>query len=335
MFLSSLALGAAATALVGPATAAETKPTLTVYTYESFVADWGPGPQIKKDFERDCGCTLDFVGLEDGVAILNRLKLEGDTTKADVVVGLDTNLVSEAKATGLFAPSGVDTAPVTVPGGFSDDVFVPYDYGWFAVVYDSEQLKNPPASLDALISGDGSQKIAIEDPRTSTPGLGMLLWMKALYGDDAAQKWKDLSKSILTVTPGWSEAYGLLTKGEVPMVLSYTTSPAYHLIEEKSDRYKAIAFPEGHYVQVEVAGRLAGSAHGDLAQRFLAFLISPEAQDILPTTNWMMPAAKTASPLPAAFDQLVKPEKTLFLDPETVAKNRRAWTDEWLEALGR
>lgn len=24
------------------------KPTLTVYTYDSFAADWGPGPAVKK-----------------------------------------------------------------------------------------------------------------------------------------------------------------------------------------------------------------------------------------------------------------------------------------------
>jgi len=29
-----------------------------------------------------------------------------------------------------------------VPGGWSDDIFVPYDYGYFAVVYDTEKLKN-------------------------------------------------------------------------------------------------------------------------------------------------------------------------------------------------
>ncbi len=31
------------------------KPTLTVYTYDSFAAEWGPGPQIKKNFEAQCG----------------------------------------------------------------------------------------------------------------------------------------------------------------------------------------------------------------------------------------------------------------------------------------
>jgi thiamine transport system substrate-binding protein len=55
------------------------------------------------------------------------------------------------------------------------------------------------------------------------------------------------------VTKGWSEAYGLFLKGESDLVLSYTTSPAYHMIEEKKDHYAAANFAEGHYLQVEVA----------------------------------------------------------------------------------
>lgn len=95
------------------------------------------------------------------------------------------------------------------------------------------------------MDGDPSQKIAIQDPRTSTPGLGLLLWVKSVYGDKAPEAWAKLRKRILTVTPGWSESYGLFTKGEVPMVLSYTTSPAYHMVSEKTDRYQAAGFPRG------------------------------------------------------------------------------------------
>ncbi|RAI32627.1 thiamine ABC transporter substrate-binding protein, partial [Rhodoplanes roseus] len=90
-------------------------------------------------------------------------------------------------------------------------MFIPYDYGWFAVVYDSQAIGAPPQSLEELVSGNPEEKIAIEDPRSSTPGLGLLLWMKKVYGDSAEAKWRELSKRILTVTPGWSEAYGLLT----------------------------------------------------------------------------------------------------------------------------
>lgn len=326
-----LTVAAAAAFLSSPAGAQEK--TLTVYTYESFVSDWGPGPKVKEAFEKTCGCALNMVGIADGVALLTRLKLEGEGTEADIVLGLDTNLISEAKATGLFEAHGIDMATVDVPGGYHDDTFIPYDYGHFAVIYDTEALKTPPKSLKELVEGDPSQKIAIQDPRTATPGLGLLLWIKSVYGDQAPQAWAKLKNRVLTVTPGWSEAYGLFTKGEVPMVLSYTTSPAYHMVEENTDRYQAASFSEGHYIQIEVAGLVRTSGDKDLARQFLNFMISPAFQDVIPTTNWMMPAAKTSEPLPTAFGKLVQPQKTFLMGSDEVAKNRQAWIDEWLAAM--
>ena len=40
---------AAATIIMSPAARAEDK-VLTIYTYESFTADWGPGPKVKAAF---------------------------------------------------------------------------------------------------------------------------------------------------------------------------------------------------------------------------------------------------------------------------------------------
>lgn len=328
-----LALLAAAAAFSFSSSADAQQKTLTVYTYESFTSEWGPGPKVKQAFEKTCACTLNFVSVADGVALLTRLKLEGEKTDADVALGLDTNLISEAKATNLFEAHGLDTTAVKVPGNYSDDTFIPYDYSHFAVVYDTQSIKNPPKSLKELVEGDPSQKIVIEDPRTSTPGLGLLLWVKSIYGDKAPEAWAKLKGRVLTVTPGWSEAYGLFTKGEVPMVFSYTTSPAYHMVEEKTDRYKAASFSEGHYIQIEVAGLLKTAADKDLAKQFLKFMVSPAFQDVIPTTNWMMPATKTSAPLPEAFGTLVQPQKTLLMGSDEVAKNRQAWIDEWLTAM--
>jgi len=331
--LSLLAISFSAAMAFTPS--AQAKDKLTVYTYDSFVSEWGPGPKVKENFEKECGCEVDWIASADGVALLNRLKLEGSNTKADIVLGLDTNLTTEARATGFFAPSGIDQSNVSVPGGFKDDIFVPYDYGYFAVVYDSEKLPNPPKSLKELVEGDPSQKIVLQDPRTSTPGLGMLLWMKSVYGNEAEAAWQKLQKRILTVTPGWSEAYGLFTKGEAPMVLSYTTSPAYHMIAEKTERYKALAYPEGNYLQIELAAQTTTGAKNPLAQKFLAFMTGPGFQDVIPETNWMYPAGKTSAPVPAAFDALPKPEKTLLLPSDEVAKNRKSWVDEWLAATSK
>jgi thiamine transport system substrate-binding protein len=322
-------------ALLVLATPVAARETLTIYTYESFVSEWGPGAKIAAAFEKDCSCAIEWVGLGDGVAVLNRLKLEGVNTKADVVLGLDTNLTAEAVATGLFGKHGLDTSLAKVPVAWSDDYFMPFDYAHFAVVYDSEAIKTPPKSLDELVNGDPAQKIVLQDPRSSTPGLGFLLWMKSVYGDKAAEAWVKLKPRILTTTPGWSEAYGLFTKGEAPMVLSYTTSPAYHVIAENSQRYKAAAFSEGHYLQIEVAGLIEASPERALAVKFLAFMMGPGFQDQIPTNNWMFPAGATSAPLPEAFGALVKPAKTFLYSPEEVAKNRRAWIDEWLNAVSQ
>lgn len=319
-------------AAISPAAASQ---TLIVYTYESFSADWGPGPKIEAAFEKQCACDLKFVSLADGVAILNRLKLEGENASADIVLGLDTSLTSEAKATGLFAPHGADVSGLSVPGGFSDDVFVPFDYAHFAVIYDSEKVKTPPTSLKELVEGDPAQKIVIEDPRISTPGLGLLLWVKSVYGSGAAEAWSKFRPRILTVTPGWSEAYGVFTKGEAEMVLSYTTSPAYHMIAEGTERYKAAAFSEGHYLQIEVAGETKKGAENPLAKQFLDFMVSPAFQDIIPENNWMLPAGKTSAPLNAAFSKLVVPARTFLMSADEVAANRKAWIGEWQQAMGK
>lgn len=309
------------------------KPVLTVYTYDSFTADWGPGPAVKKAFEAQCDCELKLVALEDGVSLLNRLRMEGKNSKADVVLGLDNNLLEAATQTKLFAKSGIPNEAVNVPGGWNNDTFVPYDYGWFAFVYDKNKLKNPPKSLKELVESEQKWRIIYQDPRTSTPGLGLLLWMQKVYGDNAPQAWQKLSAKTVTVTKGWSEAYGLFLKGESDMVLSYTSSPAYHLIEEKKDNYAAADFSEGHYLQVEVAARTAASKQPELAQKFLKFMLSPDFQNTIATGNWMYPVSNVA--LPAGFEQLVKPQTSLEFTSQEVAHQRAAWISAWLRAVSR
>lgn len=259
--------------------------------------------------------------------------MEGKNSKADVVLGLDNNLLDAASKTGLFAKSGVATEAVNVPGGWKNDTFVPFDYGYFAFVYDKNKLKNPPQSLKELVESDQNWRVIYEDPRTSTPGLGLLLWMQKVYGDNAPQAWQKLAKKTVTVTKGWSEAYGLFLKGESDLVLSYTTSPAYHILEEKKDNYAAANFSEGHYLQVEVAARTAASKQPELAQKFLQFMVSPAFQNAIPTGNWMYPVANVT--LPAGFEQLTKPATTLEFTPAEVAAQRQAWISEWQRAVSR
>ncbi len=318
------------TGLVAATSAVAETPVLNVYTYDSFVSDWGPGPAVEEAFEKVCGCDLQFTGAGDGAALLARLKLEGARTEADVVLGLDTSLIGAARESGLFAPASV-SADYTLPVAWSDDMFVPFDWGYFAFV--GNKGGKSPSSIAELAASDA--KIIIQDPRSSTPGLGLLMWVKAAYGDDAPQIWADLSDNIVTVTKGWSEAYGLFLEGEADLVLSYTTSPAYHLIAEEDDSKQALPFTEGHYMQIEVAGKAAATDQPELADQFLQFVVSDAFQQVIPTTNWMYPAVTPAAGLPEGFDTLIQPEKSLLIASDQADALRDVALGEWLAALSK
>jgi thiamine transport system substrate-binding protein len=323
----------AASLMLATPLASQEKPELVIYTYESFVSEWGPGPQIAANFEKVCGCSVRFVGAGDGAALIGRLKLEGARSPADIILGLDTNLIAEAKASSLVSPHGIEDFELDLPIEWDDDSFLPYDWGYFAFVYGKAEMPDPPSSFEELIASDAS--IVIHDPRSSTPGLGLLMWVKAAYGDRAPEIWEGLAPRIVTVAPGWSEAYGLFVDGEVDMALAYTTSPAYHLIAEDDAGKAAAIFDEGHYMQVEVAAATAHSDQPDLARDFLRFMLTDGFQAVIPTTNWMYPARLPQGGLPEGYDTLAVPEKPLLFPPDEAQATRDAALSEWLAALSR
>jgi len=320
LLLSSLAL-------CGAANAAD----LTVYTYDSFNSEWGSGPKLEKAFEAQCKCDMEFIAVDDGVSILNRLKIEGEKSKADVIVGIDDSLLEVTRNTGLIAEHGQSLEGLSAELKWEDKQFIPFDFGYFSFVYDSTKIKEPVKSLKELVESDA--KVLYQDPRTSTPGNGLMLWMKSVYGDKANEAWKQMAGHTVTVTKGWWEAYSMFLKGESDYVLSYNTSPAYHVIAEEKNQYKAALFSEGHVAQVEVAAMLKSSKNKELAQQFLKFLISEEAQTILPVTNWMRPV-RDGIELPEVFAGLIQPERIGFT-PSEVAENRKEWIKEWRSSAAK
>ena len=311
--------------------------TLNVYTYSSFTSDWGPGPKLKQAFENQCNCEVKYISSDDGVRLLNRLRLEGKNTQADVVVGLDDALIEEARNLELVQPHGLTLASLKLKPELNWQAadFVPFDLGYFAFVYDRQKTQ-PVTSMAELLSSDA--RIIYQDPRTSTPGQGLLIWMQAIYGDNqgknnSSEAWQKMRQRTVTVTKGWSEAYNLFLQGEADYVLSYSSSPAYHLIAEKSDRYAAALFSEGHARQVEVAAIGQHSNQVALGQQFLTFLLSEEAQKIIAVNNWMLPA-RDGVELPEAFSQLIQP-KAIGFTPEEIHQQRQAWIREWRSAVSR
>ncbi|MFM2483087.1 thiamine ABC transporter substrate binding subunit [Celerinatantimonas sp. YJH-8] len=308
------------------------EPILTVYTYGSFISKWGPGPELGQMFEQHCHCQLRWVGLDDGVSILNRLRLEKSHTHADVIVGLDTNLMPAAKRLQLVQAHQIDTRSLRVPQVWQDPDFVPFDRGQFAFIYNHNRLSTAPSSLKQLVE-QFPGTIVYEDPRTSTVGLGLLLWIQSVYGKESGQAWQKLRHKTVTVTKSWDEAYGMFLKGEADMVLSYTTSPVYHQLVEQKHQYQAAVFSEGHYQQIEVAAVSAYSQQLPLARQFLQFIITPEAQRVIALNNWMLPVRPDVR-LPEPFQQAIQPHP-LSIAPDTVALHRKAWIRQWRNAVSQ
>lgn len=322
------------TGLIAIPSVAQEAPTLKIYTYDGFAAEWGPGPGLKAGFEAICGgCVVEFIAADSSIGTLRRVQLEGDATEADLIVGLDTAIAGEARATGLFAEHNFYFDNLSLPNGWSDKNFVPFDYAHFSFVYDSDTVANPPKSFEELIAMPDDFKIVIQDPRSATPGLGLVLWIRAAYGDRAPEIWAGLKPHILTVTREWSESYNLFLEGEADMALSYTTSPAYHIVEENDATIKAALFEEGHLAQTEVAGVLKSSEHQELAFQFLDYLTSADGQKVIPTTNWMFPVIDLGNELNPAFAALPQPSKTLALTDAEIDANSQAWIDEMLAAV--
>ena len=305
---------------------------LTIYTYDSFVSEWGPGPIIEKIFEEKHNADLEFVAVDSAATLLNKVILEGDTSKADIVLGLDMNLFDLAEQSGLFTSHNIKDINnlINLPLKWESNKFVPYNYGYFSFVYNEANLATPPKSMDELINSTNA-RIVIQDPRTSTPGLGLLTWMKALYGDKAGDEWKKLNKKIISVTKGWTDAYyNFFMAGEADMVLSYTTSPAAHIMFEERYDILATTFEEGNYITIEFAGILNNSQNKDLANKFLNFMLSEGDVYKRQSTNIMYPVTNIKD-LPEAFDKLDVPN-FIQMDPKEINKNKEKWIDEWLNA---
>jgi len=298
---------------------------VVVYTYDSFISEWGPGPEIEKMFEEKTGYELTWVDCGDGVQLLSRAVLEKDNVQADVILGLDNNIAKKANASKILSSYKPADAEKNIPADVikqlgNDWTLTPFDYSHFAMIYDTQSNVPCPASLEDLTNPAYAKKIILMDPRTSTPGLGFVAWTVAVYGDKVGDYWKALKPNILTMASGWSAGYGLFKKGEAPLVISYTTSPASHVEYDNTDRYIAPIFAQGHSIQVEGAGILNKAPNRKGAEAFMDFLISDEAQSILPLTQWMNPANKNVE-LPESYKVAAPiPSVTLSADPDVTDK---------------
>lgn len=270
------------------------RPVVRIFGPSSFISQWGPGPWLKQAFEKSCDCRLEYIDGADSTILFQRLKSESKTG-ADLVVGLDQFDLEQAAS--LFEWKTINLPTIefdeAVKPAQANTPFVPYDWGVLAFVMRQSQLTQLPRNLDDLLAPAWKGQISIQDPRTSTPGMQFLFWLIQVKGEEAAFEFlKAFNKQVKAYSVSWSSAYGLFTRGQAKTAFSYVTSPLFHLIEEKDSDVIAAEFQEGHPLQYEFMGVPSLCKQCELAEKFVALILSEEGQKIIMEKNYMFPVVK-------------------------------------------
>ncbi len=302
----------------------EESDSITVYAYDTFCGEWGSEGALIPLFEEETGIKVNIVSAGSSAEMINKLLLEGDNTSCDVILGV-TDYMAE-RVYDMLEPFNTPLLD-NIPSELKFDSLnrlLPFDWGTFAFVYDTESDIEAPASLWDLTKDEYKGKVILIDPRTSSVGLGLLLWTYNVLGDDYLVWWEKMEENALVIASGWSSAYGLFTEGEAPLVISYTTSPVYHVMNENTTRYKALIFEEGHEATIEGIGIVKNTKHRAEAEAFVSFILS-EGQETIAVTNSMYPAVTTTE-LPSAYEYAPKSDTIYTSTDEEVSSLLASFT---------
>jgi len=292
----------------------------------------------------DAGLEVKVVQVGDGGTLVNQLILTKDAPLGDVVFGVDNTFASRAIDAGVFEDYASPALPAAaaalkVAGG---DAVTPIDQGDVCVNVDSVWFEQHPdvpvpATLDDLAKPAYKDLVVLTNPATSTPGLSFLAGTVTQFGADGyLDYWTRLVDNGVRIAESWSDAYyadftGAAENGTRPIVLSYSSSPAYTLTDDGGTTTASL--PATCTRQVEYAGVLAGAANPAGARAVVDFLLSPEVQATLPDTAYMYPVDPEV-PLPDAFvEHGALADAPIAVDPVVVARDRDTWIADWTDTV--
>lgn len=302
-----------------------------VYASASFIAKWGPGPALKELFEKQNLFKIEFVESPDINMTLQKISFESENSLADVVMGLDqydiSRLSSKITWREVDRPGHINYVSEVKPVS-NEKNFIPYDWAPLTFVV-RKNFSTKIINLNDLLNPELKNKIALQDPRTSSPGLQFLIWLfESKSPDESVRLLKSLNEQVHSYSPSWSASYGLFKNNQADLVFSYVTSPLYHVVEEKDDNYTGLEPAEALPAQVEFAGIPMTCKNCEAAEIFLNFLLSEEAQKIIMSKNYMLPVIEKTKEA-TVFDSL-KVYKILpikFYDSAKIDK----WINTWSE----
>ncbi len=307
--------------------------SLTVITHDSFAL----AKETRDEFAAETGYDVKYIAPGDVGTVVNQLILTRDAPLGDVVYGIDNTFAGRAISAGIVSaytssalPKGADAWAADGSGSLTPidygDVCVNADNAWFA-----GRGIAVPQNLDDLIKPEYSGLLVVENPASSSPGMAFLAATVATKGESGyLGYWAALKANKVLVVKGWTEAYtvefsGSSGKGSRPLVVSYSSSPAYE--------HTTTALTRTCFRQIEYAGVLAGAQNEIGARKFVDFMLSREVQAQIPEQMYMNPIDAQVK-LPADWRKYAAPvNNPLSLPAAQISANRDAWIKAWTAAV--
>ena len=342
--------------------------SLTIYTYKSLMNN--PYYDIIGNFSSYSGISRDKINItrfSSPYELMNTIIKEKNNPKADIVIGIDNALTNLFNASDMFAPYENTSVLQNLDQNFiinlgPNNHLVPFDYAPIGLYYNTTRVNNTSYSffnnftLDDLINSSLASKIIIENPKSSTLGLGFLLWTIADYGDPSAgfflkgflakywqPFWKKIGKDF-TITKNYNEAYNLFSdpSADKLMMVSYTTQQAYDYCTHGTTSSSSLIttfmnetrLNSSAWFQIEGLGIVKKSPNQALAKEFVDWFLSTKIQNQIPQTQWKYPVNKKAT-TPACFTQsgAPNPDEVLqlnrYLNPTTMNYFLSTWIGQW------
>jgi len=293
LFLASLFASSAA---VLPLAADE----ITLYSHRHYEAD----ELLFRKFTAETGIEVNVVKASAD-ELIERLKAEGENTKADLLMTADAGRLQRAKAAGVLQPITSDKLEERIPEPLRDP-----EGTWFGftqrariLAYAKDRVK--PADLSTyenLAHPTWRGRILVRSS-ANIYNQSLLASIIAAHGEEEALAWAKAVRGNMARPPQGSDrdqmravAAGL---GDVAIVNTYYVGLLLNSSDPKDrevGRSLGIFFPNqdgrGAHVNVSGAGVTKASEHREAAIRFLEFLASDEAQSTFPLATYEYPVVE-------------------------------------------
>ncbi|WP_225334715.1 thiamine ABC transporter substrate-binding protein [Halomicrobium urmianum] len=312
--------------------------TLMVATYSSFTGEDTAGNWLKSAFESEYpDVTVEFATPENGVNQFVQRKQQGAPIDADLFVGLNTGelvRVDEQLDEELFAPAadGVEGSDRVKQDLWidPDGRAIPYDTGYISLVYDEDEVDEPD-TFDSLLEPAYEDALITQNAQHSDPGRAFLLWTIHEKGPDQyLDYWQGLVDNGVQIMDDWQPAYNAYTEGEAPMVVSYSTDQVYYHGEDVDvSRHQVGFINDQGYANPEAMARFVDSDQPALAERFMEFALTEEAQKEIAVRNVQFPAVEGVEPGGDFGEYALEPPEPVTYSYDELVGNVSGWIEQW------